>query len=181
MAYPLNVEIICVDDILASLALRSVFEYWGIHVNLHLIPTSKELVSLLKEGKKLSDYIILMAHGDQRGILLPPVSAEIAESYPYQDFISAQQMTSFIHVPDKIVISTACKMGSPDFVDTFLKAGCKAYIACEDYPEGNSALFYVIQLFYNLLDPISSLEEAHQKAVKDDIKCGLFHLFRPSP
>jgi hypothetical protein len=72
-----------------------------------------------------------MAHGDDKGLILPPLGAEIEKTAPYKDYITALEMASFMNLPNKIVISTACKMGSPEFVHTFLNAGCQAYIACK--------------------------------------------------
>jgi hypothetical protein len=62
------------------------------------------------------------------------------------------------------VLNTGCALGTAEFAEAFLGAGCRAYIGPSDYPEGSAALFCVLHFLYDLLCRKASIREAHEAA-----------------
>ncbi len=174
----MDVDIINLDDDLASITLRSVTEYWGCTVAIHHVATAGQLVRLLNGETALSKRIVLMCHGIEQGVALPSLAPEIAAQQPYQSVVTPTDFQEFLHLPDCLVLNTGCLTGRPEFAAAFLGAGCHAYIGPVNYPEGTSALFYPLHFFYELHVRNSPLELAHQKAAAHDAETRMFQLYR---
>ena len=168
------------DDDVAALALRSVLEYWGCNVVIHFVATAGQLVDLLNGETALSGPIILMCHGVEQGLALPELAPQIAARQPYQNVVTATDLREFLALSNRLVLSTGCFTGRPEFADAFLHAGCHAYIGPTDYPEGTSALFYPVHFFYEFHVRNAPLEIAHQKASAHDDETRMFKLYQKS-
>ena len=176
--YSMNIDIINLDDDLASVALRSILEYWGCTVAIHHVATAQQLVRLLNGETALSKHIVFMCHGVEQGVALAELAPEIAAQQPYQSVVSADNFQEFLHLPDRLVLNTGCLTGRPEFAAAFLRAGCHTYIGPVDYPEATSALFYPLHFFYEFHVRNSPLEIAHQKAAAHDAETQMFQLYR---
>lgn len=178
METKLAVDIVVIDDDLEALALRSVLEWWNIQVTLHLVGQAKDLISILDGSNLGSKIIFLMGHGNERGFLLPELSLTIEQDQPFHGSLMPAQLAEFINLPNSVVVSTACATGTPAFAETFLSAGCRAYIGPEAYPDGDASLFYILHLCYDWLCKGTSLEEAHARALAHDNETSMFRLFQ---
>ena len=123
----MNIDIINLDDDLASVALRSILEYWGCTVAIHHVATAQQLVRLLNGETALSKHIVFMCHGVEQGVALAELAPEIAAQQPYQSVVSADNFQEFLHLPDRLVLNTGCLTGRPEFAAAFLRAGCHTY------------------------------------------------------
>lgn len=173
----MNIDIISVDDGLASLALRATLELWGCAVAIHYIASARQLVRVLNGETVLSPNIVLMCHGVERGLALPDLAPEIAAQQPYQTALSPDDLREFLRLPDCLVLNTGCAMGKTDFADAFLQSGCHTYIGANDYPEGASAHFYTLHFFYELCVRNKGVETAHRKAASHDAETQMYQLF----
>ena len=172
-----SLDIICIDDDLEALAIRSVLEYWQIKVNLHFIGKSQDIVDILKHPESTSKNILIMCHGDEKGICLPGLVSEIATTQPYDKHITSDNLYEFLNISAKTVINTGCKTGTTDFASAFLENGCTNYIAPIDYPEGNASLFFIINFYYQFFVKNESVKNAYQKAKSSDKETEMFKLF----
>ncbi len=172
----LAIDIVCIDDALEALAIRSVLERWGAKVTLHLVGQAADIVRILGGAEVISKHIILSCHGDERGLLLPELASSVEETQPYHKVLTAANLREFLRLPDCLVINTGCSLGTPEFAAAFLESGCEKYIGAADYPEGDWTLFYVLRFFYELLCYNRDAKEAHQRAyIKDET--GAFTLY----
>ena len=174
----MNIDIINLADDLASVALRSVLEYWQCTVAIHHVATSKQLVDVLNGETALSKHIIIMCHGTKQGLVLPELAPEIAAEQPYRQVITATNLQEFLYLPDCLVLNTGCVTGRPEFASAFLNAGCHSYIGPVDYPEATSGLFYPLHFFYEFHVRNSPVEIAHQKAAAHDAETQMFHFYQ---
>lgn len=163
----LPVDILNIDDDLASLALRGVLEYLGCRVRLHLIATARQLVDTLSGKETLSRYIVLMGHGVEAGLYLPELTPALEAQQPYHRAISAAGFEEFVRLPGSLVLNTACSLGTPDYASAFLHGGCHHYIGPLDDPDGGAALLYTLHFFYELVRG-KTIVEAHKFASSSD-------------
>lgn len=160
----IKVDLIVIGEPLEAVALRSVLESFGVEVRCHFIGHVKRLVSFLNAEEFLYKVVILSCHGDERGIILPELAAELDKTMPYQGVLSASNCREFVRLKHQVVINTGCCLGKDDFADSFIKNGASAYIGFEDYPEGNAVVFFIISFLYFYLYKRLPLNEAFAKA-----------------
>ncbi len=137
------VHIIEVTTGLEAHALRYAAECWGASVGVTWVGNAQQIVDVLS-SKPVHDVLIISGHGDERGLLLPPLAAEIKERYPYNDVITPANFAEFVRLDGNIVINSSCSGGMPELAQVFLEARTRAYIGPEDYPHGSAALMYVL-------------------------------------
>lgn len=172
-----TLELINIADDLAALAVRGVLEYWGVRVALHHVATASQLVRLLDGTTTIAPWVLLMCHGDDQGLALPPLAPQIAATQPFGASISAHDFARFLRLPQRIVINTGCSLGAPPFADAFLRAGCHAYIGPDGDPDGNAALLYTMHLCYALFSRETPLSIAHAHAAAHDADTSMFTLY----
>lgn len=175
-----TVDIVSIDDSLEAPALRSALERWDVRVTLHPIGQAKHLVSVLDGSQHLSPIVFLICHGDDRGIILPELMAELEAEQPYHPVVTAADIREFVWLPDGVLINTGCATGTPEFAGACLDAGSHVYIGPTGYPDGAASLFYVFQLCYEWIYKGRQLSEAHARANAPDDQTGLFKLFEKS-
>lgn len=171
------VDIIEIEDAIEALALRSALEWWGIQVTLHLVGQAKDIVYLLSGNVSISSNIILMCHGDERGLCLPTLSDEIEAEQPYHGALTAENFREFLELPDCVVLNTGCGQGQPDVAQAFLDGGCRAYIAPIDYPSGDASLFFALHFYYEWLCKDTELRQAFVMASSPKDDTGLFRFY----
>jgi hypothetical protein len=175
----MTIDLIVVDSYPAAFALRSVLEYWGMRVHIHIIGSANQLVELLSSPEQRAPWIIIECHGIVEGLALPALAPEIEAAQRYHHSLSASNLRDFLCLPGAMVINTGCSLGTPAFARAFLNAGCQAYIGATDDPDGNAALFYVLHLFYRLCCQQKLLAEAHRLAQSHDESTAMFTLYTP--
>ena len=94
------------------------------------------------------EIIIISGHGDERGLLLPELSEEVKNKYPYNNVITAEDFAQFVQLNKNIVINASCMGSIKSFADVFLSRGASCYIAPNNYPEGGATLMYLLNFIY---------------------------------
>ena len=175
-----SVDFVDIHDNLEAVTLRSALEWWQVQVRLHPIGQAKDLVSVLGGSQHLAPIVILMCHGDDRGILLPELGAELEAEQPYHHVLTPTNVLECVHVPNRVVINTGCATGTTALADAFLGAGAQVYIGPEGYVEADASLFYMFQLCYEWICKGRPLLHAHARACAWDAQTGLFRMFERS-
>jgi hypothetical protein len=151
------------------MALRGVLEAFNYRVEIHWVGSRKQFIAILRGDIPTHPYVVLSAHGDERGILVPDEAP-----------VGADELAEVVHLPDRVLLSLACRTGGDAFAKAFLAGGCHAYIAASEEMEASSALLFAIHLFY-FLSPTHRrpLREAVGEARKHDAQCARFSLYSP--
>ncbi len=177
----LHIDIVSVSDSLEALALHGPLEWRGAQVTTHWIGSGQDLIRVLGGSERLSKTVVLMCHGDSRGLVLPELHPSIDRTQPYHGALSPSDLREFLRLPGCTVLNTGCSLGSRAFADAFLSAGCKAYNGADGDPEGSASLFYCLHLFYSLICRKMPLRRAHGVARSQDQDTAIFRLYgRPA-
>lgn len=172
----LKTHIIAIETGNEPHAIRSVAEWWGVFVTVTWVGNSGQIVDYFT-GQPDHDLIILSGHGDERGLLLPKLDAEIATRYPYNEVIRPEDFDQFVRLGGNTVISLACLGGRQQLADVFLANGARHYIGPVDYPNGSAALMYILDFLYNHVHHSRDVEEAHRIASNHDDDRQQFKLY----
>ena len=154
-----TVHIVCVECAPEAYAIRGAAEAFGAAVTVTWVGNSDQIVEYFASGPT-HDLIVIAAHGDERGLLLPPLAEELRGKYRYFDHIAAADFASFARLRGNVVLNTSCCGGAPALANAFLAAGAGQYIGHPGYPDGNAALLYAIQFVYDALTPASDDDRA---------------------
>ena len=144
----MHLHIIDLDDAFASLAIRSVSEYFGFRTELTLVGNSQILVDVLGANKPF-EVVLINGHGSEGAFHLPELSDEIKDQYPYGSKLSHSELASFLKIKACCVISTACSSGTEDMANVFLAGGARYFIAPTGYPDGSDALKLACDFLYH--------------------------------
>ena len=171
-----SVDLIVIESPLEAVALRSVLEWWGVQVNLHLIGKAQDIVDVF-QNKTLSPYICIEGHGERDGFLLPELAEAIAKRQLYDRVLTSLNLREFMKFAGQHVLSLACGTGTQEMGKVFLEQGAASYIGPSDYPEGDASLMYALSFYYGHFVSNLSIEKAHKKAKSIDSETGMFELF----
>ncbi|MEZ4865668.1 MAG: hypothetical protein R3C14_30430 [Caldilineaceae bacterium] len=158
-----QIHIIAIDTGNEPHAIRSAAEWWGADVTMTWVGNSDQIVNLLST-EPVQQLIVISGHGDERGLLLPPLAAEIADNYTYNEVICPSDFAQFLHLKNNGVVSLACMGGDPQLAAAFLKGGASFYIGPNGYPNGDASLMYALEFMYNYLCLCWSVADAHHAA-----------------
>lgn len=61
-------------------------------------------------SKPVHELILIAAHGDERGLLLPDLGESIKGHYPFVDVIRPEDFRTFLALQQNIVLSTGCRV-----------------------------------------------------------------------
>ena len=142
------VDIVNVIDSTEALALRSALEWRDVRVTLHLIGQALDLVRVLGTEGDTSDTVLLVCRGDERGLIGPELAASVEDRQPYHGRLGPGDLGGFLDLPDRIVVKTGCRLGTPDFAEAFLAAGCRAYVDPDNCSHGDPSPDFVGHFFY---------------------------------
>jgi hypothetical protein len=156
--------------------VRAILESLGAVVTLHLPGTPEDVLLVLGQGEPAPPYLVLCGHGDEQGFVLGEFGAEIDTSALVGESLPPAAMAARAHLPNRIVISTACATGTAAFADAVLGGGVAAYIAPDGYPSGASVPLFIHLLFHQLLVRGASLEAAWRRAAGYDDETRAFVL-----
>ena len=127
MTKPLaRLDIVEIEDTLAAQALRGALECWGVQVTMHWVGMARDVVRLLGGEEKLYEIVVLMCHGNDKGLVLPALHPSIERRQPYHRALTPKDLEEFLKLPGLIVLNTGCSLGTEKFARSFLGAGCKA-------------------------------------------------------
>lgn len=162
---------------LEAIAIRSCLEYWGMHIEMYYIGQPKDFVQIVNNRVKQDHYILLVGHGNDKGFLLPELSSELNPSQPFTGCITPADVRDHLSFKNNVVISTACMTGNTEMADAFLEVGASIYIGPDGYPDGDSALYYMLSLYYSLHHTGLSIKQSHSVARSPDKETALFRMY----
>jgi hypothetical protein len=177
----LDIDLVVVEDALEAQALRCALEAWNCRVRVQWIGITTDLVRILGGKELLAENIVLHCHGIDQGLALPELDSSLEKDQPYHGALSPAELREFLRLPDRFVLNTGCGLGTADFAEPFLRAGCKAYIGAMGYPQGSASLFYVLHFFYAFACQRRTIPAAHEAARSHDINTEMFRLFQRKP
>ena len=172
-----TVNLIDVNDIFETLALRPALEYWGYKTTLDPIGNVNQLVDLLSTPGKLSDIVVLMCHGDDNGLSIPELHPDLLPTMKFQKSLSPQDIQSFCQSDVKLIINSGCSLGTEAYAHAFLEAGCQNYLGAMDDPLGNDSLMFLLTFFYELSRSAFDIFKAYEESVGTNTNFGMFKLY----
>ena len=122
---------------------------------------------MLSNSNSNADYLIINAHGDpdEGFIYLPELAEEIAAKQHFKDKLTGEDLSKFVDVKDKVVITTACGGGHTTLADVFINKGqAKVYIGDTSSPFGYVSNLFPTLIFYFLTRYSLSIQEAFERA-----------------
>ncbi|MEU6040688.1 hypothetical protein ABZ801_35345 [Actinomadura sp. NPDC047616] len=158
-------------------ALRGLLAEYGADVRLLPIGAPQHLADVLGGRQSRAEHLVLCCHGDERGILLDELAPEIARSQPFNDVLTPENAAELTRLSGTLVVSTGCMTGTEAFAEAFMRGGCSAYIAPEDYLEGTAAIAFVSVFYYHLLQLKTPLPDAVRLAANLGGDTTLFRLW----
>jgi len=170
-----TVELIDID---IEGAVRELLEGFGAQVIRYPIGQPLHLVEVL-EAEVRAPYLLINAHGDERGILLPELDAEIASNQPFDQVLTPELVREYGRISGAVVVTTACASGSQSMADAWLAAGASAYVAPSGFPGGADAVMFASHLFWLMLCRLQPLDQAFTAASAIGGDAGMFRLFSP--
>lgn len=166
-----NISLICLEErsALESVALRGALEYLGYVVSIHWIGSKESFLKLLSEEATIDKTVVISGHGYKKGFLLSG-----------EKVIKPEEFKGKIKWQGKNVISLGCRTGTKKFTNAFISSGVKAYLAPDNYPDGNAVLTFTIYLFF-LLKKGNSMSAALKKVRQIDKELYSFKLYENTP
>lgn len=161
-----------------SEAIRQVLERYGYYVLLFPLGRPNDLIQIFKNDIKFFkfDTLILSCHSKEDGKIIMPVLGEniYLKNEPRGNF-GAVEIRKYFKLTNKTILNLGCYTGKDKkMVEIFSEHN--NYIAPVDVVLGNSALNFVLNLFYYLKD--YELETAYIKASSIDSETKLFKLYK---
>jgi hypothetical protein len=158
-------------------AVRAGLECFGIRTRRTHVGQSRHLIAALSE-KTGADFLLLLCHGDDGGIVLPELAEDVERYQPFHRRITPANLRDFARLDHKVVMATGCDTGHPGLAQAFLDCGAAAYIAPIGAPFGYASYFAPILLFYELTQR-RSLDEAVARLRAHDTELSMWRLYRP--
>ena len=169
-----QITILCLDDNLEAIGIRSMLESFNVSVQCHFIGNVKDYINLLtKQDSKT--LVIICAHGSKDGTVLAELGPELEAIMPYKRVLTTTNYQEFLKLKGQIIINTSCCGAS--LASAFVQNGAKAYIGVDGYVDGSSSTYFAVSFLYNLFYLKLNLKEAHTKAAEHDADTQMFRLF----
>lgn len=158
-------------------AIRAALEWFGATVIKTNIGRPNDFLDVIA-GKTVAkpDYVILVGHGEDGGFCMEELGESVYLTDEPRGNITAGHISGRVGLKNTVVISTACATGREDLAAAFAVNG-NSYIAPEDYPEGNSDLFFVIRFFYELMQNEKTAREAFEAARATDSETEMYRFW----
>jgi hypothetical protein len=163
-----------------ALCVRSVLENLGAAVTLHAIGTPGDLLLALGQGDSAPPFLVLCGHGGDKGVVLGSYGPGIDTSMLVNGCLPPVSLAGRVALPGCVVLSLACRTGSPEFAAAFLAGSVRAYIAPTDYPSGPDALLFLHHYFFQVLHRRESPALAWKHAHDYDADAAMFQFFAPN-
>ena len=156
-------------------AIRQSLEQFGYNVMKYGIGRPNDFVEILS-GDSFADYkyLIISCHGSNGDIVMPKLGESVyTEDEPKNDF-TADDVLKYIKIKNKIIINTGCSTGKSEEMKKAFVNDSNSYISPNDYPGATGTLFFVIALFYYLIN--TDLFKAFDLAMNIDEETQSFNL-----
>ncbi len=177
MSRSVTIHILAADTGLQPRVVRVAAEHYGATVSATWVGNSSQVVEYLS-SRPPHDVIILSFHGDDQGMLMPALAEECRSLYPYFEVIRPADFARFLALDGSIVISHACRGGTPAMAEAFISGGTAAYVGAESDPETAASTKYVLDFLYGYLIEFSQdVEKSHLAAKSGADDRGMFRLF----
>lgn len=157
------IHILAIETGLQAHLVRAAAEHWGASVTVTWAGNSAQVVEDLSNEPN-ADVIILSAHGDGRGLLLPELAEEIKPLYPYNEVIRPADFADFLQLRGSIVLNAGCRGGTPEMAEAFLSHGAGAYIGPTEDPDAAASSKYLIDFLYAFCYGDADVKQAHWAA-----------------
>lgn len=175
-----SVSVVAVEDGGEALPVRAILESLGAAVTLHLIGTPEDFLRVVGQGAAAPRYMVICGHGDENGLVFGEYGDGVVVSVLDNGSMPPDVIANRANLPDKVVVSTACKTGARPFGRAFLNGGATAYIAPDGYPDGADVGLFVHLLFHQILRQHVSPSVALRNVQRCDSGFGMFVLFEGS-
>jgi len=158
--------------------IRALLENLGAVVTLHQPGTPKDFLRVLGQGEAAGSSLVICAHGDANGFVFGEYAPVIDTSFLKNGSMPAHAIAGNVHLPGRVVVSTACGTGTAAFAKAFVDGGVRAYIAPSSEPEGSDVALFLHHLFHQLLRRGAPLDAAWAHARGYDEQGAMFVLHR---
>ncbi len=172
-----SVHILSIGTGLQAHAIRTAAEHFGASVTVTWVGNSAQVVDCLSI-RPSADVIVLSAHGDERGMLLPHIDEKFSSLYPYSDAIRPADFAQFLALEGSIVLNNGCMGGTDEMAAAFLSCGATASVGATDYPDAAASTKYVLNFLYGyLIQYPQDVEKSHQAASEHEDDRRMFKLY----
>jgi len=110
--------------------------------------TPKDFLRVLGQGEAAGSALVICAHGDADGFVFGEYAPGIDTSFLINGSMPAHAIAGNVHLPRRIVVSTACGTGTAPFAKAFIDGGVSAYMAPSGEPEGKDVPLFLHHLFH---------------------------------
>ena len=172
-----RIHILEIESALEAQALRAAAECWGAQVSVTWVANSSQVVDFLSQPPP-HDLILICAHGDKRGILLPLLADEVKARFAFCDVLSPDDFAGFVRLNSSVVLCSACATGTEAMAHAFLTGGARSFIAPADFPEGDVALWFALNFVFAFLKSNGDVEtafDAANRGLEDDDRFVVFN------
>lgn len=157
-------------------AIRQTLEYFDCLVMTIYIGRPNDFIDVLDEKFPFdADTVILSCHGEDGRILMPVLGGDFYLEDEPRGHFGVEEIAKWLTMRNKTIINLGCTTGNEKMAGIFSKQNI--YIAPDDYVEARSALFFLIHLFYEIMQNGVTLREAYEKARNTDEETRLFRFF----
>jgi len=158
-------------------SIRQCLEQFGYNVLKCNIGRPNDFIKILSDDYFADyKYLIISCHGKDGEITMPQLHESIYTDKEPKNNFGALEIEKYIKIENKIIINTGCSTGQlKEMIAAFTEKN-NTYIAPKGYPEGNSTLIFVINLFYHLKNKY--LSEAFNTAKRIDEETNIFAIFK---
>ena len=164
-----RVLIAVIGDSAEAEAIRQVLESFGCLVLTKYIGWPNDLITVLSGTIPFDpDIVILSGHGENGAIIMPVLADSVyTECEPKGNFSSAE-ISQYLSLTGKTIISTCCTTGAEDLVSAFSKEN--VYIAPAGYVEGDAVLLFLVDFFYQIIRRRLTIEDAwtHARSLDEE-------------
>ncbi len=155
--------------------IRGILENLGTVVYLHAAGTPDAFLEMLRWGDDAPPYFIICAHGNDNGIVFGEFIESVDTSMLRHGSMPPECISKSIHLPNCVVINTACSCGESAMVGAFMTGGLKAYIGTiEPDPDWRAIPLFIMHFFYKLFRGDCSEKDAWEHAASYDADSRLF-------
>lgn len=176
----LRVLIAAIGDSSEAEAIRQALESFGCLVLTKYIGRPNDLIAVLNGKIPFDpDVVILSGHGEDGTIVIPVLADPVYTEHEPKGNFSSAEITRYLKLTGKTIISTCCTTGAEDLSAVFSKKN--VYIAPADYIEGNAVLLFLVDFFYQIIQRKLPVEDAWNHAHSLDTETALFTFCKNNP
>jgi len=146
-----------------GVALRSMAEQIGIHVEWYGIGMARDLFEVLNRQASY-DLVVFCCHGKDGRMVMPELEGSLYKDQPFRGDMTPEDVRGLLGLQGQKVFSTGCATGEEKMASAFLDAGCAWYLAPSGYPDGAAALVFAVNFLHLHLNRGFTADDAVNKA-----------------